>query len=147
MGTDIHVYLLKKHSNGDLEEICLFTRDSSGKYEKASIGESRNYPLFAKLADICGCENQISYVNEGFVPDCPREIERECEYFFGFDPHWYAWDTLYYCAKAEGKVEYNEDYPEDFNIVDAWLQELRVVLEANCIYNTSNIYIQIFFDN
>lgn len=146
MGADIHVYVLKNDpETNKMYEICLYTKDLNGEMCKAYIGEHRNYALFSKLAGVRGCEDPISGGHDGFINNCPKLILCEYENWNGHSPVWFSWDTLKLAAKYEGMTQYNDF--ENYNVVEDWIKELEVILNVYYIFDTENIYVQIFFDN
>lgn len=132
-----------------MEELNLYTKDTNtGKYEKAYIAEDRNYTLFSKLAEVRGCEDQISCAHSGFVKGCPEYIINEYEEETGFfGAHWFRWDELRLCAKYEGMTKYQDEPKDNWNVVQQWIDELWVILHAYWIFDTTEIYVQIYFDN
>ena len=139
MGCDIHVYVLKKQKDGTVKELKLYTDNGV----KASIGENRNYALFSKLAGVRGYEEPISAGYSGLMFGLPENIIKDFE-----DCHtsrFFPWGELALAARYEGEIE-NEIYGK-INIVEEWLDKLRIILDAYYIFDIENIYVQIFFDN
>lgn len=142
MGCDIHVYVLKKQKDGTVKELKLYTDDGV----KASIGENRNYALFSKLAGVRGYEKPISAGYSGLMFGLPENIIKDFEDCH--TPRFFSWGELVLSAKYEGLVEENDIFDgKEYNIVEEWLDKLRIILDAYYIFDIENIYVQIFFDN
>ena len=146
MGCDIHVYLMNKQEDGTYKELALYTKNEAGDFHKAYIGENRNYTLFSKLAGVRGCEDEMSCGNYGIFPDAPESVKNEYDDYSYHSPRWFSWDVIKYAAKVEGMTQY-EDVGENWNVVQDWLDELWVILDAYWIFDKSNVVIQIWFDS